>query len=53
MPVLGQPEDLPMDPVIVADARRLTTEQLATWGLEETAFVTELVVSELLTNAIR
>ncbi|GCB52828.1 serine phosphatase rsbU [Streptomyces sp. NL15-2K] len=28
-------------------------ERLATWGLEEAAFTTELVVSELVTNAIR
>ncbi|MFJ4848540.1 MULTISPECIES: SpoIIE family protein phosphatase [unclassified Streptomyces] len=45
--------DLPPDPAMVAHARRLTTEQLAAWGLEEMAFVTELVVSELVTNAIR
>ncbi|GAB7186652.1 SpoIIE family protein phosphatase [Kitasatospora sp. Ki12] len=37
----------------VAHARRLAAEQLAVWGLEETAFVTELVVSELVTNAIK
>lgn len=28
-------------------------DQLAAWGLEEAEFVTELVVSELTTNAIR
>ncbi len=37
----------------VAHARRLVADQLAVWGLEETAFVTELVVSELVTNAIK
>ncbi|MEU9044240.1 MULTISPECIES: SpoIIE family protein phosphatase [unclassified Kitasatospora] len=37
----------------VAHARRLTADQLAAWGLEEEAFVTELVVSELVTNAIK
>ncbi|SOB86070.1 SpoIIE family protein phosphatase [Streptomyces sp. 1331.2] len=37
----------------VARARRLAADQLAVWGLEETAFVTELVVSELVTNAIK
>ncbi|MFJ5214623.1 SpoIIE family protein phosphatase [Streptomyces sp. NPDC088354] len=45
--------ELPPDPAMVAHARKLTTEQLAQWGLEEMAFVTELVVSELVTNAIR
>ena len=45
--------DLPADPAVVAGARRAATEQLERWGLEETAFVTELVVSELVTNAIR
>ncbi|MER5178945.1 SpoIIE family protein phosphatase [Streptomyces sp. NPDC002896] len=44
---------LPADPAIVADARAQTARQLAVWGLEECAFVTELVVSELVTNAIR
>jgi two-component sensor histidine kinase len=28
-------------------------EQVAAWGLDETAFATELIVSELVTNAIR
>lgn len=37
----------------VADARHLVTRQLTAWGLEEAAFVTELTVSELVTNAIR
>ncbi|MFI6080795.1 PAS domain-containing protein [Streptomyces sp. NPDC051217] len=45
--------DLPSDPAVVATARSLVQRQLALWGLEETAFVTELVVSELVTNAIR
>ncbi|MET7697166.1 SpoIIE family protein phosphatase [Streptomyces sp. NPDC005485] len=44
---------LPSDPAIVADARAQAARQLAVWGLEEAAFVTELVVSELVTNAIR
>lgn len=34
-------------------ARDLVTEQLHEWGLEELAFSTELIVSELVTNAIR
>nr|WSZ17376.1 SpoIIE family protein phosphatase [Streptomyces canus] len=45
--------DVPHDPSAVAEARKNTCRQLATWGLEEAAFVTELVVSELVTNAIR
>ncbi|WP_051827645.1 ATP-binding SpoIIE family protein phosphatase [Streptomyces bicolor] len=44
---------LPSDPAVVADARAQTSRQLAAWGLQEAAFVTELVVSELVTNAIR
>ncbi|KUL45149.1 ATP-binding SpoIIE family protein phosphatase [Streptomyces regalis] len=44
---------LPSDPAIVADARAQASRQLAAWGLQEAAFVTELVVSELVTNAIR
>ncbi|MFF1302466.1 SpoIIE family protein phosphatase [Streptomyces sp. NPDC058307] len=44
---------LPSDPSVVADARAQATRQLRAWGLEEAAFVTELVVSELVTNAIR
>ncbi|EME98820.1 SpoIIE family protein phosphatase [Streptomyces mobaraensis NBRC 13819 = DSM 40847] len=40
-------------PASVADARKRVADQLAAWGLEELAFTTELVVSELVTNAIR
>ena len=45
--------DLPADGAVVAEARRLATAQLEEWGLSDSAFVTELVVSELVTNAIR
>ncbi|MFG2874159.1 SpoIIE family protein phosphatase [Streptomyces sp. NPDC048337] len=45
--------DLSSDPSVVADARRHATDQLTAWGLEEASFVTELLVSELVTNAIR
>ncbi|WP_405486374.1 SpoIIE family protein phosphatase [Streptomyces sp. NBC_00096] len=45
--------DLPSDPSFVSQARRDATDQLTAWGLEDAAFVTELVVSELVTNAIR
>jgi PAS domain S-box-containing protein len=41
------------DPTVVAQARELVTAQLAEWDLEEVAFTTELIVSELVTNAIR
>ncbi|MFF8386275.1 SpoIIE family protein phosphatase [Streptomyces kanasensis] len=44
---------LPTDPTAAQLARRLTASQLAEWGLEEYAFTTELVVSELVTNAYR
>ncbi|MFJ3722865.1 SpoIIE family protein phosphatase [Streptomyces sp. NPDC090045] len=41
------------DPAIVGDARHLVLDQLTTWDLDELAFSTELIVSELVTNAIR
>ncbi|MGW5122661.1 SpoIIE family protein phosphatase [Streptomyces sp. NPDC004069] len=44
---------LPFDPEVVAQARSQTTEQLAAWGLDQATFTSELVVSELVTNAIR
>ncbi|MFE0089847.1 SpoIIE family protein phosphatase [Streptomyces sp. NPDC058991] len=44
---------LPHDPAIVIEARHRTTEQLATWELGDATFITELIVSELVTNAIR
>ncbi|MFI0923722.1 SpoIIE family protein phosphatase [Streptomyces sp. NPDC021012] len=45
--------ELPSDPALVARARSMAAEQLGRWGLDELAFTTELVVSELVTNAIR
>ncbi|GAB2868941.1 hypothetical protein GCM10027074_40730 [Streptomyces deserti] len=45
--------DLPSDPAVVSRSRAAVTEQLGAWGLEELAFTTELVASELVTNAIR
>jgi anti-sigma regulatory factor (Ser/Thr protein kinase) len=45
--------NVPSDPAMVAHARKTATAQLTAWGLEEAVFVTELVVSELVTNAIR
>ncbi|MFJ2671519.1 SpoIIE family protein phosphatase [Streptomyces sp. NPDC087525] len=44
--------NLPAEPALVADARDHAIGQLAAWGLEELTFTTELVVSELFTNAI-
>ncbi|PYC72738.1 protein kinase [Streptomyces tateyamensis] len=44
---------LSADPTVVATARRLVTSQLTAWGLAAHAFEIELVVSELVTNAIR
>ncbi|MFI1484097.1 SpoIIE family protein phosphatase [Streptomyces sp. NPDC020747] len=45
--------ELPADPAVVARARKLVTAQLDAWDVQEASFVTELVVSELVTNAIR
>ncbi|NGO13272.1 SpoIIE family protein phosphatase [Streptomyces sp. HC44] len=45
--------ELPNNPQIVAEARKFASAQLAAWGLDEAVFTTELVVSELVTNAIR
>lgn len=44
---------LPRELTAVAEARSRTTRQLAAWDLEEMAFTAELIVSELVTNAIR
>nr|WSX48679.1 SpoIIE family protein phosphatase [Streptomyces sp. NBC_00974] len=45
--------ELEADLSLVAQARELVTEQLSDWQLDDLAFVTELVASELVTNAIR
>ncbi|MFF3835472.1 SpoIIE family protein phosphatase [Streptomyces sp. NPDC002458] len=44
---------LPADPSVVATARRLVDQQLTAWDLGEATFTTGLVISELVTNAIR
>nr|WP_030928528.1 SpoIIE family protein phosphatase [Streptomyces sp. NRRL S-646] len=44
---------VPVDPAAVADVRARATRQVAAWGLADLAMTTELVVSELVTNAIR
>ncbi|WP_432066235.1 ATP-binding SpoIIE family protein phosphatase [Streptomyces sp. C10-9-1] len=45
--------DFPPDPAAVSRARSCAAERLAGWQLSELTFTTELVVSELVTNAIR
>ncbi|MET8413254.1 ATP-binding SpoIIE family protein phosphatase, partial [Streptomyces sp. NPDC005195] len=45
--------DLPPELTAVHTARHLTVRQLNAWGLEPLVPATELVVSELVTNAIR
>ncbi|MER5434115.1 SpoIIE family protein phosphatase [Streptomyces sp. NPDC002588] len=45
--------DVASDPASVAETRRKAIRQLDVWGMGEAAFVTELIVSELVTNAIR
>ncbi|WBP91878.1 SpoIIE family protein phosphatase [Kitasatospora cathayae] len=40
-------------PEAVAGVRAVAIRRIADWGLDEAAFVTELVLSELVTNAIR
>ncbi|MFE6756839.1 SpoIIE family protein phosphatase [Streptomyces sp. NPDC057684] len=46
--------DLDNQPVAVGQARERTRRRLAMWGVDdETAYTTELIVSELVTNAIR
>lgn len=45
--------DVDPDPVSVSRARSDVARQLISWGLESLEFTTELMVSELVTNAIR
>ncbi|WP_455362112.1 SpoIIE family protein phosphatase [Streptomyces sp. SYSU K21746] len=45
--------DLSADPARVGEVRASALRQLADWGLDETAFAVELILSELVTNAIR
>ncbi|MFI2609064.1 SpoIIE family protein phosphatase [Kitasatospora sp. NPDC018619] len=45
--------DVPADPAAVREVRAAVAERLTAWGLAEAAFVTELILSELVTNAIR
>ncbi|MET9381811.1 SpoIIE family protein phosphatase [Streptomyces sp. NPDC002928] len=45
--------EVPMDPAAVQDVRARVTRRLAEWDLDELTFTTELILSELVTNAIR
>jgi serine phosphatase RsbU (regulator of sigma subunit)/PAS domain-containing protein len=45
--------DVPSDPAAVAPVRAECGARLRAWGLEEIGFTTELIFSELITNAIR
>ncbi len=45
--------DVPADPAAVGEARAWAARRLAAWGLHDVLFATEVVVSELVTNAIR
>ncbi|MER5296996.1 ATP-binding SpoIIE family protein phosphatase, partial [Streptomyces pharetrae] len=45
--------DVPFDVTAVSRVRTEVSRRLADWGLEKSSFTTELVLSELLTNAIR
>ncbi|WP_329460068.1 SpoIIE family protein phosphatase [Streptomyces sp. NBC_01497] len=45
--------EVPGDPAAVADVRTVAAAKLAEWGLAESGFTTELILSELVTNAIR
>ncbi|MER7461314.1 SpoIIE family protein phosphatase [Streptomyces sp. NPDC097981] len=45
--------DVPPDPAAVSRVRNAGSAQLAAWGLGDLAFTAELILSELITNAIR
>ncbi|MEU6818189.1 SpoIIE family protein phosphatase [Streptomyces sp. NPDC046860] len=45
--------EVPADPAAVSEVRAEVTRRLAEWDLEELTFTTELILSELVTNAIR
>ncbi|WP_435179285.1 SpoIIE family protein phosphatase [Actinacidiphila sp. bgisy145] len=45
--------EMPSDPAAVAEVRAACGRQLAAWGLEGLGYNTELIVSELATNAVR
>jgi serine phosphatase RsbU (regulator of sigma subunit)/PAS domain-containing protein/anti-sigma regulatory factor (Ser/Thr protein kinase) len=45
--------EVPSDPAAVGVVRAQVSRRLAEWGLDELVFTTELILSELVTNAIR
>ncbi|MCX4538369.1 SpoIIE family protein phosphatase [Streptomyces sp. NBC_01669] len=45
--------DVPSEPTAVAPLRAACARQLESWGLDQVAFTAELILSELVTNAIR
>ncbi|MFJ2132965.1 SpoIIE family protein phosphatase [Streptomyces sp. NPDC087228] len=45
--------DVPFDPAAVAGMRAAVVEKVDDWGLSELAFAMELLLSELITNALR
>nr|WP_078648683.1 SpoIIE family protein phosphatase [Streptomyces ochraceiscleroticus] len=45
--------DVPSDPAEVPRVRAEATRRLEAWGLGQVAFTTELLISELVTNAVR
>ncbi|EKX65855.1 SpoIIE family protein phosphatase [Streptomyces ipomoeae] len=45
--------ELPPDPALVAGVRASALRRLADWGLDDASFAAELILSELVTNAIR
>ncbi|MET9385635.1 SpoIIE family protein phosphatase [Streptomyces sp. NPDC002928] len=45
--------ELPADPALVSEVRASALRRLAEWGLDEAAFAAELILSELVTNAMR
>ncbi|MFG2480527.1 SpoIIE family protein phosphatase [Streptomyces fagopyri] len=45
--------EVPLDPAAVGELRDRATRQVTAWSLADLAMTTELIVSELVTNAIR
>ncbi|KAK1177460.1 SpoIIE family protein phosphatase [Streptomyces sp. NBS 14/10] len=45
--------EVPLDPAAVAPIRAAAAQQIRSWGLEEADFAAELIISELITNALR
>ncbi|WP_373043362.1 SpoIIE family protein phosphatase [Streptomyces sp. NRRL S-448] len=45
--------DVDPDPAAVSPVRNACARRLAEWGLEDISFTTELILSELMTNAVR